>query len=68
MAKSVEEQLEETLESIRQIEKSGQRYTIKDRELWRGDLKVLDQRAQRLEKAASRSKSGGVKIQRIIPL
>ncbi|KRR21700.1 hypothetical protein [Bradyrhizobium retamae] len=68
MAQSVEEQLEQTLESIRQVEKSGQRYTIKDRELWRGDLKVLDKRAERLERASARAKNGGVKIQRIIPL
>ncbi len=68
MAKSVEEQLEETLASISQIETGGQRYTIKDRELWRGDLRVLDKRAERLERATARAKAGGVKIQRVIPL
>ncbi len=68
MAKSVEDQLAETLEAIHAVESKGQRYTIKDRELWRGDLRQLDQRAQRLEKAASRAKNGGVKIQRIVPL
>ncbi|WP_316206002.1 MULTISPECIES: hypothetical protein [unclassified Bradyrhizobium] len=68
MAKSVEEQLESTLTSIQQVEQNGQRYTIKDRELWRGDLRQLDQRAQRLEKQAARAKNGGIKIQRVIPL
>jgi hypothetical protein len=68
MAKSVEEQLESTLTSIQQVEQNGQRYTIKDRELWRGDLRQLDQRAQRLEKQAARARNGGIKIQRVIPL
>ncbi|MGX9427993.1 hypothetical protein [Bradyrhizobium sp. LeoA1S1] len=68
MAKSIEEQLESTLNSIQQVEQSGQRYTIKDRELWRGDLRQLDQRAQRLEKQAAREKRGGIRIQRVIPL
>ncbi|WP_316202985.1 MULTISPECIES: hypothetical protein [unclassified Bradyrhizobium] len=68
MAKTVEEQLEETLNSINSVEKNGQRYTIKDRELWRADLRQLDQRAQRLEKRAARAKAGGIKIQRVIPL
>ncbi|MGJ4951852.1 hypothetical protein [Bradyrhizobium sp. HKCCYLS20291] len=68
MAKSVEEQLEETLNSISAIEQKGQRYTIKDRELWRADLRQLDQRAQRLEKQAARAKAGGIKSQRVIPL
>ncbi|WP_315751355.1 MULTISPECIES: hypothetical protein [unclassified Bradyrhizobium] len=68
MAKSVEEQLEETLNSIKAVEQNGQRYTIKDRELWRADLRQLDQRAQRLEKQAARAKNGGIKIQRVIPL
>ncbi|MHC2581375.1 hypothetical protein ACVI1J_006464 [Bradyrhizobium diazoefficiens] len=31
MAKTVEEQLEETLTSISTVEQNGQRYTIKDR-------------------------------------
>lgn len=68
MAKSIEEQLESTLTSIQQVEQNGQRYTIKDRELWRGDLRQLDQRAQRLEKQAAREKRGGIRIQRVIPL
>ncbi|WP_028165481.1 hypothetical protein [Bradyrhizobium elkanii] len=68
MAKSIEEQLESTLTSIQQVEQNGQRYTIKDRELWRGDLRQLDQRAQRLEKQAARAKRGGIRIQRVIPL
>lgn len=68
MAKSVEEQLESTLTSIQQVEQNGQRYTIKDRELWRGDLRQLEQRAQRLEKKAAREKRGGIRTQRVIPL
>ncbi|MGJ4995726.1 MULTISPECIES: hypothetical protein [unclassified Bradyrhizobium] len=68
MAKSVEEQLEETLNSISTVESNGQRYTVKDRELWRADLRQLDQRAQRLEKQAARQKAGGIKMQRVIPL
>lgn len=68
MAKSVEEQLESTLTAISVIEESGQRYTIKDRELWRADHRHLEQRAQRLERAAARQAAGGVKVQRIIPL
>ncbi|NYG46366.1 hypothetical protein GGD67_003837 [Bradyrhizobium sp. IAR9] len=68
MAKTVEEQLEETLTSINTVEQNGQRYTIKDRELWRADLRQLDQRAQRLEKQAERAKRGGLRIQRVIPL
>lgn len=68
MAKTVEEQLEETLTSISTVEQNGQRYTIKDRELWRADLRQLDQRAQRLEKQAAREKRGGLRIQRVIPL
>lgn len=68
MAKSVEEQLEETLEAISQVESKGQRYTIKDRELWRADIKTLEKRAERLQRAVDRSANGGLKIQRIIPL
>ncbi|MGJ4942473.1 MULTISPECIES: hypothetical protein [unclassified Bradyrhizobium] len=68
MAKTVEEQLESTINSITQVEQNGQRYTIKDRELWRGDLRQLDQRAQRLEKAAARQKRGGIRTQRVVPL
>ena len=68
MAKTVEEQLEETLTSISTVEQNGQRYTIKDRELWRADLRQLDQRAQRLEKQAARAKRGGIRTQRVIQL
>ncbi|WP_047308791.1 hypothetical protein [Rhodopseudomonas palustris] len=68
MAKSVEEQLESTLNSIHQIETGGQRYTIKDRELWRGDLRILDRRAERLEKQVARQKRGGIRMQRVVPL
>lgn len=67
-AKSVEEQLEETLHAISVVESGGQRYTIKDRELWRADLRTLEQRAQRLEKAVKNKARGGAKIQRVIPL
>jgi hypothetical protein len=68
MAQSVEEQLATTLEAINKVETSGQRYTVKDRELWRGNLGELDKRAQRLETKAARARNGGVRIQRIIPL
>lgn len=68
MSKSVEEQLAEVEEAISTVEKRGQRYTIKDRELWRADLSALDKRAERLKKAASRESRGGVRVQRIVPL
>ncbi|GLR97450.1 hypothetical protein GCM10007858_50920 [Bradyrhizobium liaoningense] len=53
---------------LREIGTSGQRYTIKDRELWCADLRQLDQRAQHLEKRAARAKRGGIRTQRVIPL
>lgn len=68
MPKSVEEQLAQVQESIDSVETRGQRFTIKDRELWRPDLKALDARQERLERKASRAKRGGVRVQRIIPL
>jgi hypothetical protein len=68
MTKSVEEQLAETLDSIQKVEQGGQRYTIKDREVWRGDLQVLDQRAIRLERRAARKLRGGITVKRVIPL
>lgn len=68
MAKSVEERLEETLTAISEITEKGQRYTIKDRELWRGDLRVLVKQAETLQRQVSRAKAGGIRIQRIIPL
>lgn len=68
MAKSVEEQLEETSAALAAVESRGQRFTIKDREVWRADHKSLDKRAERLEKAVARQKRGGVRVQRIVPL
>jgi hypothetical protein len=66
--KSIEEQLEETLKAIGVVESNGQRYTIKDRELWRADLKTLDARATKLKQQLERQQRGGVRIQRVIPL
>jgi hypothetical protein len=66
--KTVDEQLAASLDAIDKIESGGQRYTIKDREVWRGDLEVLDKRALRLERKASRQRNGGLTIQRVIPL
>lgn len=68
MAKTVEEQLAEVQDAIEAVEVRGQRFTIKDRELWRADLAALDKRAQRLEQAAKRAAAGGVRMQRIVPL
>lgn len=68
MAKSVEEQLEDVQNAITAVETRGQRMTIKDREIWRANLKELDQRSERLEKAAARRARGGVRVQRIVPL
>lgn len=68
MSKSVEEQLTEVQEAISSVTQRGQRYTIKDRELWRADLATLDKRQERLEKAAARKARGGVRVQRIVPL
>jgi len=68
MAKSVEEQLAETEAAISAVESRGQRFTIKDRELWRADLKTLEERRQTLQREAARAKRGGIRVQRIIPL
>lgn len=68
MAKSVEEQIEQTLTAISEVEQRGQRFTIKDRELWRGDLRDLDKRAERLQRSAKRAANGGVRVQRVVPL
>lgn len=68
MTKSVEEQLKQVQDAIDSVETRGQRFTIKDRELWRPDLKALDERQDRLERKASRAARGGVRVQRIIPL
>jgi|GEM_PF-2192323 len=68
MAKSVEEQLEETEAAIAAVESRGQRFTIKDRELWRADLKHLEARRESLKRELARSKRGGIRVQRIIPL
>lgn len=68
MTKSVEEQLAETEAAIAAVESRGQRFTIKDREIWRADLGDLDKRAERLERKAARQKRGGIRVQRIVPL
>jgi hypothetical protein len=68
MSKSVEEQLEQAGAAIDAVETRGQRYTIKDRELWRANLGELDARQERLERKAERAKRGGVRVTRIVPL
>ena len=50
------------------VEQRGQRFKIKDREVWRADLNALGKRADRFAVAAARQKTGGVRIQRIVPL
>lgn len=68
MANSVEEQLSRVQDALDAVETRGQRFTIKDRELWRADLAALDKRAERLERKAARAARGGVRVQRIVPL
>jgi hypothetical protein len=68
MTKSVDEQLAENEAAISAVETRGQRFTIKDREVWRADLKALDERQQRLERKVERAKAGGIRVQRIVPL
>jgi hypothetical protein len=68
MAKSVEEQLESTLAAIDAVENKGQRFTIKDRELWRADISELHKRAEMLQRQVDRKANGGLKVQRIVPL
>jgi hypothetical protein len=68
MAKSVEEQLESTLAAIDAVENKGQRFTIKDRELWRADISELHKRAETLQRQVDRKANGGLKVQRIVPL
>lgn len=68
MAKSVEEQLESVLTAIDAVEQKGQRFTIKDRELWRADLKHLEERRERLQREVERKAEGGIRVQRIVPL
>lgn len=68
MAKSVEEQLEENAAAISAVEARGQRFTIKDREVWRADHKSLTDRQDKLERKLARQRSGGVRVTRIVPL
>lgn len=55
-------------EAIRAIELRGQRYTIGDRELWRGDLRWLFPERARLEKIVNSRRRGGPRFRRVIPL
>ncbi len=67
-AASVEQALADVQTAIEAVEQRGQRFRIKDREVWRADLAVLDKRADKLARAADRAKRGGVRVQRIVPL
>jgi hypothetical protein len=53
--------------AIQAAEKS-QRYTIGDRELWRGDLRWMYPERARLEQKVAQLARGGVRLRRIVPL
>jgi hypothetical protein len=53
--------------AIQAAEKS-QRYTIGDRDLWRGDLRWMYPERARLEKLVASQARGGVRLRRIVPL
>lgn len=63
-------QLAEVNAAITTIMERGQRYTIGDRELWRGDLRWLFEERQRLTPLAAREISGsnGIRVRRVVPL
>lgn len=68
MSKTVAEQLEQVEAALDAVETSGQRYRIKDRELWRADHEKLEARRDKLEKKVRREKRGGIRVARIVPL
>jgi hypothetical protein len=47
---------------------SGQRYTIGDRELWKGDLRWMYPERARLELKVAALARGGLRVRRVIPL
>jgi hypothetical protein len=53
--------------AIARAEKS-QRYTIGDRELWRGDLRWMYPERKRLELKVAQAARGGLRVRRVIPL
>ena len=68
MSQSVDEQLQQVEAALGTVETSGQRYRIKDRELWRADHASLETRRDKLERKAARQKRGGIRVTRIVPL
>ena len=68
MSKSVAEQLEQVEAALDAVETGGQRYRIKERELWRANHAELEARRDKLEKKARREKRGGIRVARIVPL
>lgn len=54
--------------AIYAVETKGQRYTIGDRELWRGDLRWMYPERARLEKVCSARARKGPRFSRVIPL
>lgn len=64
-ARTLEEQLAEVEKAIEAVETKGQRYAIKDRELYRADLKTLYSERDRLRQAVSR-RAGRSRVRRII--
>ena len=63
-SRSPAERLVQIEQAIETIETKGQRYTIKDRELWRADLKTLYAERDRLRAQVNRS--GRRRVRRIL--
>jgi hypothetical protein len=54
--------------AIYSVETKGQRYTIGDRELWRGDLRWMYPERARLEKIVNARARKGPRFHRVVPL
>lgn len=54
--------------AIAAVELRGQRYTIGNRELWRGDLRWMYPERARLEAVVRAQNRGGMRVRRVVPL
>jgi hypothetical protein len=66
--KTPQQALHELNLAIEAVEVRGQRYTIGDRELWRGDIRWMYPERARLEALVRKTQRGGLTIRRAIPL